>query len=200
MPRLIRCLWNPGLCSALACEATSCLLNGDDTDPWGTMVADQSKPPLGAKAELFAERVALAEHLLAAQRLRISQLEADGFDLARPRALLRLMEAIAEQFRIACQLFEAHERSPRRLASELDSPGFPAQGRIHRAPGEPPPTSLTSELAAFPCPHCGMRLALKSDEGMLVYDIDQWRRQCQHQGLQTPVLCQVFPSSTDMIH
>jgi hypothetical protein len=167
------------------------------------MIIREYGPPFGAKPQLLAERVARAEHHLAVQRLRILQLEADGFDVERPRALLQLMEDITEQFRIACRLFEVHQCPPLsvRLGVELRSVARPGQDWTHHTTGGPRPTSPADDLATFLCPHCGMRLAVKSgDDGALIYDINQWRRQCQHQSLQTPVLCQFFASSADMLH
>jgi hypothetical protein len=159
--------------------------------------------PCIAREQLFFERVVRAERLLRSQRQRVHQLQANGFDIARPRALLQLMEAVTEQFRIAWTLAREHRRgSPAWLEGDpaLTAPSS-APGLPSRVPRQSPPGLPAEELAAFPCPHCGLTLSLeRGSDGTLVYDVGQWTRKCRYLALQTPVLCQALPSVADVVH
>jgi hypothetical protein len=153
------------------------------------VVMDTSQPGPGFDAtELAFRRLVRAEHMLAAQRARVRQLEYGGFDVARPRALLRLMEAITSQFRTTCRLLRAYQ-APHRSGVSPAPPTLPTRSLGSRGP------------SGFSCPHCGLPLALSHEgNGALVYEIDRWLRQCQHRALETPVLCQLIPSSAAAMH
>jgi hypothetical protein len=45
------------------------------------------------------------------------------------------------------------------------------------------------------CPHCGLLMILNPGKGgtRLTYDIQDWKKRCQHPDLGSPVLCLLEP-------
>jgi hypothetical protein len=150
-----------------------------------------------AQENLISERVARIERLLAAQRVRVHRLEAQGLDISKPLALLKLMEAIAHQFRKAWKLMHAQQVRQARLSRTPGGVRSPPHGLPTRKRG-PSATKPRREVATFACPHCGLVLGVSN--GALVYDVGQWARRCSHQMLQTPALCQLLPGAAASMH
>jgi capsular polysaccharide biosynthesis protein len=166
------------------------------------MVTVDSGPPSGGRERLLLERVARAERLLAAQRVLVRKLENGGFDITQPRALLQLMEAVTEQFRTTCRLFRTYRPPPPIRREVSRAPPAPSTERSWTRPAaaEAPPAIRATDLATFPCRHCGMALAVaRESDGALVYQLAQWRRRCRYQTLQAPALCQLIPKSADAV-
>src|SRR5262245_27752522 len=100
------------------------------------MIAHDSGPSCSATERLFFERLARAERLVADQRLRVRRLKVGGFDIAQPQALLRLMEAVTEQFRSAWRLYRVHQAPPPLQLGvwPVSAAPSPARGLAGRAP------------------------------------------------------------------
>src|SRR5262245_8658865 len=144
----------------------------------------------------ISQRVAGMEHILAAQRMHVHDLEARGFDISGSLALLEVMESIADKFRTAWKLLQVQ-----RPRSSQTPAGVPlAPYRLPTGKGVPSAALPRSETTTFACAHCGLALGVRNGDDALVYDVGQWARQCKHQTLQTPALCQLLPVAAAGMH
>ena len=166
----------------------------------------------GPRERLLLKRVQRVEWLVDAQRRRLLQYEASGMDLVQPRALLKLMEAVAEQFQVAWGLactFAQSSVSTSSLTAAL-SIKEPVSAV---AVGSCGPAATVSETlgperrvearrldAQVPCPHCGLVLQLGAEDGALMYNVNDWAQRCRYPGLQTPALCQLLLEKRATLH
>jgi hypothetical protein len=92
-------------------------------------------------------------------------------------ALLRAIQTTAEEIRAVKNNFQAWVLRTGAIWAPRHSPP---------APEPHPPVS-------FPCPHCSLTLRLKGKgPQVVIYDIVDWERQCQHRHLGSPQLCQLL--------
>jgi hypothetical protein len=113
------------------------------------------------------------------------------------RALLKVMESVAEQFHVAWRLFRTY--------AQPSEPAWHEPARAAIAEGSSPtagswPATPGASAAHVSCPHCGLRLGLGGENGAFGYDMREWARRCRYQKLQTPALCQLLQERLATVH
>lgn len=152
-----------------------------------------------AAEEFFLQFLERAERLVAVQRRRVLQLEGRGLDLAQAQALLKLMEAVTEQFHVAWRLFRSRVQ---RLALPADAPSSGESGSPVARAGVPATPAAEPHILEAPmsCPHCGLMLHRAGADGALEYDMNEWAQRCRNPALQTPALCQLLRQKWATVH